>query len=60
MNRKSDLNEEELRELKNQFESERSKSMSIEQSIVRLQRDNSDKADRLAQLKQELSDVRED
>jgi hypothetical protein len=40
MGRKSDLNEKDLIELRKQFDAERRKSMSIEEAIVRLQRDN--------------------
>ena len=44
MGRKSDLNDRDLLELKKQFEAERRKSMSVEEAIVRLQRDNRAKA----------------
>jgi transcription elongation GreA/GreB family factor len=43
-------------ELKKQFEAERRKSMSIEEAIMRLQRDNKGKAGEVANLKKELAE----
>ena len=43
-------------ELKKQFQAERRKSMSIEEAIMRLQRDNKGKAGEVANLKKELAE----
>lgn len=60
MSRKSNLNERELAELKRQFEAERRKSMSIEEAIVRLQRDNKGKAAELQELQSQLAENKEE
>ncbi len=60
MSRKSNLNEKELAELKRQFEAERRKSMSIEESILRLQRDNKGKSAEVAELQSQLQEIKEE
>ena len=55
MSRKSNINERELAELKRQFEAERRKSMSIEEAIIRLQRDNKGKASELQELQNQIA-----
>lgn len=60
MSRKSNLNERELAELKRQFEAERRKSMSIEEAIVRLQRDNKGKAAEMQELQSQLAENKEE
>jgi TolA-binding protein len=60
MSRKSNLNEKELAELKRQFEAERRKSMSIEESILRLQRDNKGKSAEVAELQSQLQEMKEE
>lgn len=47
-------------ELKKQFEAERRKSMSIEESITRLKRDNKAKANQVEELRSEVEQIRED
>ncbi len=44
MGRKSNINQQELMEFKKQFEAERRKSVSVEEAIMRLQKDNKNKA----------------
>jgi chromosome segregation ATPase len=60
MSRKSNLNEREITELKRQFEAERRKSMSIEESIIRIQRDNKAKAGEVEELQAQLAENKED
>lgn len=43
-------------EFRKQFQAERRKSMSIEEAIVRLQRDNKGKAGEVANLKREIAE----
>lgn len=51
MSKHSELNDRDLLELKKQFEAERRKSMSIQEAVVRLQRDNRAKASEVEELK---------
>ena len=56
MGRKSNINERELAELRRQFQAERRQSISLEEAILRLQRDNKNNAAIVADLKSELTD----
>lgn len=56
MGRLSNINQKQLAQFRRQFEAERRKSMSIEEAIVRLQRDNKGKAGEVASLKKELAE----
>lgn len=56
MGRKSNINERELMELKRQFDAERRNSMSIEEALIRLKRENKANASEVANLKGEVTE----
>lgn len=58
MGRKSNINQQELMEFKKQFEAERRKSVSVEEAIMRLQKDNKNKANQIYNLQNELNEYK--